>query len=402
MEKSKSKSNFCIRPFNSVAVTSTGEINICCSITSQLTKFKNFTPYNMKNTDLEKWWSSDYVKYVRKSFLENKKLEECASCWKKEEAGVSSHRTRSNIEHKAIFKNKYRTNLSLLGKHDLAFPEDIELQITNLCNLKCQMCRGSDSSRLLVENNALGFEKLRQKDYDLDEVHYSKIKDMVKHDLSLISLMGGEPLFNKKIIEILSLLIKNGKSQDIKLHITTNGTICNNKILNILKEFKDVRLMLSMEGTEKCNEYMRFPSSWAEIKNNISQFKNLDNTYIYINTIVQNLNILYVDKLIDYAYKNNFYIKLEKITRPDYLNMLNLPKKILQKAHKRLSNIKEEKLIHAENVKEIILILENHLKNYVSDELKYQEFVSMIQKRDNYRKVNIKDYLPELANNLNL
>jgi len=264
------------------------------------------------------------------------------------------------------------------------------------------MCRGSDSSRLLVENNALGFEKLRQKDYDLDEVHYSKIKDMVKHDLSLISLMGGEPLFNKKIIEILSLLIKNGKSQDIKLHITTNGTICNNKILNILKEFKDVRLMLSMEGTEKCNEYMRFPSSWAEIKNNISQFKNLDNTYIYINTIVQNLNILYVDKLIDYAYKNNFYIKLEKITRPDYLNMLNLPKKILQKAHKRLSNIKEEKLIHAENVKEIILILENHLKNYVSDELKYQEFVSMIQKRDNYRKVNIKDYLPELANNLNL
>ena len=147
---------------------------------------------------------------------------------------------------------------------------------------------------------------------------------------------------------------------------------------------------------------MRFPSSWAEIKNNISQFKNLDNTYIYINTIVQNLNILYVDKLIDYAYKNNFYIKLEKITRPDYLNMLNLPKKILQKAHKRLSNIKEEKLIHAENVKEIILILENHLKNYVSDELKYQEFVSMIQKRDNYRKVNIKDYLPELANNLNL
>lgn len=395
--KKNNKSNFCIRPFNSALINTSGKIDICCAINSKFTEFKNTTEYNIKNIELKKWWESDYLKYVRDNFLENKKLKECSSCWKKENEGLSSHRTRSNYDYKTIFQNNFVRNLKLLGKDKLSFPEDIELQITNLCNLKCQMCTGKDSSKLLVENNALGFENLKQKDYNLDEAEYLKIKDIIKHDLLLINLRGGEPLINKKIIELLSQLVKNKKAKDIILHITTNGTICNDKILNILKNFKHIRLMISAEGIEKCNEYMRFPSSWIKIKNNISQFKTLSNIYVYINTVVQNLNILYLNQIVDYAYENKFFIKLEKIAQPSYLDMLNLPEKILQESYKKLLSIEKKKLIHTENVEEIMLILEKHLKNYVFDKEKYQEFVDMIKKRDNYRSVNIKDYMPELA-----
>ncbi len=391
------KKHFCIRPFNSGRIGPRGEIDICCAIKSSKTKFKDFKPFNIKNTDIKTWWNSDYLKYVRQSFLNDRKLPECSQCWKYEELGLSSDRTRANIDHKAIFQNKYETNLKRIKKYDLDFPEFMELQITNLCNLKCQMCGGSESSRLLVENNALGFENLKQKDYDLDEEHYKKIKDMVKHDLNMLSLLGGEPLFNKKVIKLLSLLVENGKSKNIKLHITTNGTICNDDILQILKQFKDIRLMLSMEGVEKCNEYMRFPSNWDELRKNILKFKTLDNTYIYINSVVQNLNILYLDKLIDFSNDNNFYINLDPIIKPDYLNMLNLPKELLEEAHSRLSNVEEEKIIHSENVKRIVAILETHIREGALDKNKYQEFVSMIKKRDNYRKVHIKDYMPELA-----
>jgi MoaA/NifB/PqqE/SkfB family radical SAM enzyme len=155
--------------------------------------------------------------------------------------------------------------------------------------------------------------------------------------------------------------------------------------------------MLSIEGTERHNEYMRYPSSWSEIKKNIKEFKTLNNIYIYINTVVQNLNILYIDELIKYAHQNNIYIHLYLIDNPDYLDMFNLPKKILQEAYDKLKNIPNEKLIHTDNVKEIISILKERLNTHVVDKKKYTQFTEMIKSRDRYRNVHIKNYMPELA-----
>lgn len=407
MEKLKNKSNFCIRPFNSTLLTTNGELRVCCEINPKLTKFKNFkenngkTEYNIKKDTVKQWWDSDYVKYVRKSFLENKKLDECAQCWKREEQGLASLRKETNYQYKAIFQNKYERNLKLIGKDSLSYPEDVEIQITNLCNLKCQMCTGSSSSRLLIENNALGYENLNQKDYDLSNKDYEKIKELTKHDLTLLNLRGGEPLMNKRVINLLSDLVSANKAKQTSLHITTNGTMCDSNILSILKNFKRVRLMFSIEGTERHNEYIRYPSSWNVIKNNIDKFKDLSNTYIYINTVVQNLNVLYIDQLIKYSHKNNFHIKLSRLYEPDYLDMLNLPKKILQQAYDRLKKIPEAELTHTDDVKEIIFLIKERLDNYSLDEKQYTQFTDMIKKRDQYRKVHIKDYMPELAREIN-
>lgn len=396
MEESKN-SSFCIRPFNSAKITSEGYMEVCCMIEPSRSEFKGKKQYNIKDMDMETWWKSDYVKYLRDSFLKDQRPKECIKCWKKEASGVSSHRTRSNIEHRAIFKNKYEKNLQTINKHNLAFPEDIEMCITNLCNLKCQMCSGQYSSKLLVENNALGYENLRQKDYDLDKSHHTKIQEMLKHDISHLNLIGGEPLFNKDVIDLLEELVKRNKAKQIKLQITTNGTQCSERILNILKNFDDIRLMISVEGVQRYNEYMRFPSEWKRVSSNISQYAELQNTYIYINTVVQNLNVLYINKLVEYAHANNFYIKLEPIVNPDYLNMLNLPRHILEQALANLNSIGEEKLTHVENLHGIIDIIQARVDNYEIDKDKWQKFVTMIKSRDNYRKVHIENYMPELA-----
>lgn len=397
MKESKNKSNFCIRPFNSALITTTGNLKICCKIDTKLTKFKNFKESNIEKDTIEQWWVSDYKNYVRQSFLENKKIKECAGCWREEKQGLASHRIKSNHQYKAIFQNRFERNLKLIGKDALPYPEDVEIQITNLCNLKCQMCSGSESSRLLIENNALGYEKSNQKDYDLNDENYEKIENLVKHDIRLLNLRGGEPLFNKKIINLLSTLVLNNKASEMSLHITTNGTICNSEILHLLKHFKNIRLMLSIEGTGKHNEYMRYPSSWAEIKKNIKEFKTLNNIYLCINTVVQNLNILYIDELIEYAHENNIYINLYLIENPDYLDAFNLPKKILQGAYDKLKSISDDKLIHTKNVEEIISLLKERLNNHVVDEKKYTQFTEMIKSRDRYRNVHIKNYMPELA-----
>ena len=408
MEKSKNKSNFCIKPFNSTLIKTNGELRVCCEIDSRLSKFADYKDsdgkikYNIKKDKIEQWWDSKYIKYVRKSILENKKLDECAICWKKEEHGLESLRTETNYQYKAIFKNKYERNLKLINKDNLSYPEDMEIQITNLCNLKCAMCTGASSSRLLIENNALGYENLNQKDYDLNDRDYEKIRDLAKHDITLLNLRGGEPLMNKRVINLLLDLISSNKAKQMSLHITTNGTMCNKEILNTLKQFKHVRLMLSIEGTGRHNEYIRYPSSWNIINENINQFKELTNTYIYINTVVQNLNVMYIDQLIEYSHKNNFHIHLSRIYEPDYLDMLNLPKQTLQQALDKLKLITDDKLVHTNNVKEIISLIKARLDNYVKDENKYTQFIDMVKKRDHYRKVNLRDYMPELAKEIGL
>ena len=395
--KKKNKSNFCIRPFTSSLVKTNGDIRACCMIKPHLSEYDGEKYFNIKKTNIDGWWHSKYLKYIRQNFLENKQLKECSTCWKHEELNLTSHRTSSNFDHKAIFQHNYEKHLKLLRKNNLSFPESIELQITNLCNLKCQMCSGAFSSKLLIENNALGFENSKQTDYNISDLEFLKFEEVIKHDLSQISFTGGEPLLNKKVIELLIKLIENKKADSIKLHISTNGTICNNKILKIFKNFKNVQLMLSIEGIEKYNDYIRFPSRWENIKNNILKFQQPSNMYIYVNSVVQNLNILYLDKLIEYCWKNNFFLKLSKLNSPHYLDILNLPKNLLQVSYERLSKIPEKKLTHTENVTEIIKIIKKHLEDYQFDKVKYQQFVDVIKKRDNYRQINIADYMPELG-----
>jgi len=113
--------------------------------------------------------------------------------------------------------------------------------------------------------------------------------------------------------------------------------------------------------------------------------------------VVQNLNVLYVHEVINFAYNENIYIKLDILIDPDHLYFLNLPKQVLKQAHKNLSSIDNEKLTHTENVQGILKLLEDRLQNYSLVESKYRTFVDMVNKRDNYRKINIEDYMPELA-----
>lgn len=398
MEKLKNKNNFCIRPFNSAWINAKGDINPCCIIDPLQSEYAEKKQDNIKETDLETWWNSDYLKYLRSSFLEDKRPSECSECWKKEDTGLSSYRIRSNKEHRAIFKNKYQRNLKLIGKENLQFPEDVQLNITNLCNLKCQMCSGENSSKLLVENNALGYEDLDQKDFDLKDSDYNKMLELVKHDLKILKILGGEPFFNPRVIKLLEMLVQNGQANKIKLHVTTNGTMCNDKIISLLKKFKDLRLVFSVDGVGKCNEYMRFPSKWEVVSANITKFKeNLVNAYIMVNCVVQNLNVLYVNELLEFTNQKKIFLKFDLVLDPNWLHLSILPKHVLIMAYKKLSNVEEKHLLHTDNVKEIIKLLKQHIDNYNLDEHKYKSFTDMVNKRDNYRKVKLENYMPELA-----
>lgn len=393
---------FCIKPFNSCYIDTNGKIDFCCRINTNKSQFSGKSKFNANTDSLEDWWTSEYVNYVRKNFLLDNKLSECEGCWRDESRNLTSHRELANKQYKILFKNNYEHYLKLLKKDNLDFPEDIVLAITNLCNLKCQMCSGKNSSKLLIENKELNLEEnLNQKEYDWTTSKKTEIINKIsEHELSILTISGGEPLMVPEVIELLEKISSNKKSKNTLLHINTNGTSYNKKIFELLSSFKNVRLMLSLDSVGKYNDYVRYPSNWNNIVENIKEFKKLKNAYLYVNTVVSNFTLLYLDNIIKFTNENNIHIKLSKLYEPKHLQISNLPLTILKKSLKKLKDINQKDYKNIDNLNGIIFDTSQLINNYNLDTELYKKFLNMIKSRDNYRKINIKDYMPELAEEL--
>jgi sulfatase maturation enzyme AslB (radical SAM superfamily) len=207
---------------------------------------------------------------------------------------------------------------------------------------------------------------------------------------------------NPKIVKLLHVLSNKSIAKSLSVWITTNGTQYTDKIFQTLQLFKQVKLIFSIDGTGTTNDYLRFPSKWSDIVDNVKKFRTLNNATYQISFTVQNLNILDVHNIIKFSKKQNIHLKLNLLYRPSYLQLHVLPKKTLQEAKITLKDISESDVIHVTNFHEIrqkvINAYEN--KNPINDQIKVLK--TMIKKRDGYRNIQIKNYLPELAQHLNI
>lgn len=389
----KNQNKFCIRPFNSIFLNTHGDIRTCCKIESK-------SSYNIKNHSFKDFWQSDDRKKLAQSFLESKQPAECQQCWHDEERGFKSERQFANTEYGIIGNKSPAKYLSILKKNDLDHPEDYLLNITNLCNLKCYMCSGKLSSKLLVENNDLKIESLNQNDYDISNNRLDDmIEQIIKNKVRVLTLQGGEPLINPKIINLLEKLSTKPTAQKIKIWITTNGTTYSKKICDILMKFLEVKIIFSIDGVGRLNDYLRFPSDFNDIESNVTQYKkNLNNATYMITFTIQNINLLGVKDIVDFAYKNSIHLKLGILDNPKYLHLDVLPIKTKKKALEQLMNIDKQLLIHVSNFETLLTLLKASVTN--EDVNKIEVFKSMISKRDHYRKIRMENFVPQLAKDL--
>ena len=395
--------NFCIKPFNSIRMNSSGDIWTCCKITPSLSKFKSKSSFNLREDSITDYWNSDYRNHVKDQFLKGDVPPECIRCLRDEEQNIKSERQFANQNYGIIGNKPAEYYLKRLKKGNLEHPEDYNLDITNLCNLKCQMCTGKSSSKLLIENNALGIENLNQKDYDLsDKKLQTLISDIVDNNVTNVTLQGGEPLMNPKIILLLQKLSTKKLASNLSVWITTNGTQHTEKLHNVLSKFKKVKLIFSIDGVGKTNDYLRYPSNWPDIENNVKKFKKLTNATHQISFTVQNLNLLDITRIIKFSRKNKIHLKLNLLFAPRYLQLHVLTKKILKKALDNLKTVDNKDTIHVTNFNTIKEKIQLALQDNRSNQLELSNLKEIIAKRDSYRKIHIKNYLPEIVKGLNI
>ncbi len=162
---------------------------------------------------------------------------------------------RNPLAFKKI-KNRVKILSSYFRKKTTSgLPVEINIEITNLCNLNCLMCSRQNMKR------KIGFM-----DFDL----FKKIIDEVVDYAELVYLHGlGEPLLHPKIFPMIDYCNKKG----VKVGISTNATKLNRTKAHQLIQSKLDYLILAFDGaTKKTYESIRRNADFLKTKSNIEYY----------------------------------------------------------------------------------------------------------------------------------
>lgn len=338
---------------------------------------------NIKNSNIIEFWSSDDLKNIKDSMIDGTKpIDKCEICYRNERTIGKSMRTEALMEYKFLNENLYSKLIDHYGYLDKKSPSWLEMHLGNTCNLKCLTCRPEDSSMFLQENRVIGISNHKQSDYVLDDSIVDCNIDLVIENLTVLDLRGGESLLIPSIKRKLARL-PSSKCKDKILKVQTNGTILDEVWKDIFKKFQSVKIMLSIDAFNKDNEYIRYPADWSKIEENIAYFKSA-NYEIYINCTVSNLNFLLLDKLLQWVDERKIYFHYSTLEHPEYYHFFNLPKELFE-----MAKLKLEPWVEKYPTLQGLLLVESSTN-------KWNEFCSIINKRDSYRKNSIFEILPEL------
>ena len=379
--------NFCVMPFIHAFVTP-NIISPCCAYTGDLR-------FNSKS----QYWTSEQVKKIQQNMLQNVRDNGCQICWKKEDRGYSSLRQHSN----EIYKNHIE---QIRGNQTLQQPFYLDLRLGNLCNLKCRMCISEWSSQIaseIIENpNEDWIDTPEQKILELDDSTWQLLEQWIPH-VRRVFMTGGEPTIIKRNLEYIEKIIESGRSKEVELIFTTNATNINSKFVEVGKQFKSVSYNVSIDAVGELAKYIRYPSDWRTIENNLHNIGQ----GVSFNTTIQWLNMTRLNEIFDYIEHCGIPfggIWFQLVTDPAYLDPIHAPRFMKEKCISDIDNFLNRPFLQDEKYQNILYgelkrslrQTREFLTNNI-DQVKYvDEFLKRMEILDRLRGQRLFDVLPEL------
>ena len=366
--------HYCAMPFNHVSVGNNGDYQICC-IHPVPQEYKQ----NINQTSVDEWLQNPYLDEVKSAFAQDDPHPGCQRCWQQEASGVQSIRQVQAKEYKIIGAKPVQSKIL-----------HIEVAVGNLCNLSCVMCNEYNSSMILSENRQLGISVLDQREFTWSESAFENLQQIVDYKPRVIHLRGGEPMYNKRIFELLDHFpVEHAKNT--LLHLSTNATVWTEQWQQVLSKFNTVRMMLSVDAVGSLAEYIRYPSKFDQVEHNIRAIVKNSNIRPVVHATVQNLNIMHIGNVIQWAKRMNIYLMLDLLVQPDYLEITNLPPVLKQQSIDHLSTVLAQDL--EPHIQSEISAYKTALETAAFDQLRWQQFVDNVSRRDAVRKNSHKDFL---------
>ena len=300
---------FCDKPFNHNYIHPNGKMRLCCTTIQDLPADNNYNLFDASKNSIDEYWNSNRMKEIRRKMIAGEKIRDCERCYKQEEQGTAS--LRSTVDMKEFIRDTlpdgtYQKNATTM-----------QIQMGNICNLKCKMCSQMHGLETLeigkvdpewlhwvkeqganVNNwtNELGKKQEWYKNNKLKKKMFEHISENIVN----LCVIGGEPTLIPEFYELFEYCDQQGTLGSKTVTLVTNLTNTNPRLTKWLPKLKQWTIWASVDGVGERTEYIRYPSNWNKVLQSLDFYKsNLgSNGNITLSPAVQLLNIDQLDDII--------------------------------------------------------------------------------------------------------
>ena len=259
------------------------------------------------------YWNSNRMKEIRRKMIAGEKIRDCERCYRQEEQGAESLRSTQGM-------NKYIMDTLPDGTYQKS-ANSMQIQLGNICNLKCKMCSQMYSHMHGMETKEIGEQDpkwlhwvkeqganvnnwtnelgIKQEWYKNKEFKL-KMFEHISKNITQLNVIGGEPTLIPEFYELFEYCDQQGTLGSKNVTIVTNLTNTNPRLTKWLPKLKEWTIWASVDGVGERTEYIRYPSNWNKVLESLEFYRNLlgTNGKITLSPAIQLLNI---DQLDDIA-----------------------------------------------------------------------------------------------------
>jgi hypothetical protein len=282
----------------------------------------------------------------------------CQRCWDKEAVGLVSKRQSDNELDK------------IYSKLDADY-QKIDAAVGDVCNAACRIC--SPKSSTMWQKIVPTWEQT-----NVESTVWSAAMSNAGHILQL-DFGGGEPWANAipEQTALLEKIISLNRQHLVKIRYNTNGSLWPTRLIELLEQFRQVEITLSLDDIESRFEYNRWPLKWSVVQNNITKFTKLSNVKITVNFTVSVFTWQRANVFKEWANVNNLTnIHFNILTTPSVYSIKSIPVEIKNSLPPT--------------------IFDNIVSSTVQDNWK-EDFIQLTQQLDQQRDQSFRSTFPELS-----
>lgn len=277
----------CLAPYSTMNFDTTGVIRFCC--------YNNkFILGTYPDTSIVNAWNNP----ERLAFINKLKKHDFKQGCERCEYLIATKNTAG-----ALF-----TKFNMFEKHIGDLPVNFEFEFGTICNYECIMCGGKWSSSIRKNR-----EKLPPIKSPYDGNFIEQLKPFIPH-LRTATFLGGEPFLTPLYYQIWDLLLSLNK--DITLHITTNGSIFNDRIRTYLNNFPNARVIISLDSLKKeTYELIRKNGVFDNVMKNIKILLDMKKLHsIAFCPMIQ--NVYELPEVVKFCEENKLGLYLNTVMEP--------------------------------------------------------------------------------------
>jgi hypothetical protein len=278
----------------------------------------------------------------------------CSDCHDMEQHGKPSGRQRQLLKvgiqeqyfEKSLAGSPFRSAFDFSHDNQGATARtvtDWQIDLGNYCNGACVFCGPESSSSLATEFKQLGLINQTPppswcNDPDLLDQFITDLTS--SPDLQYLHFLGGETVITPGFKKILSALVDANLSKKVNIGFTTNLTVWSKSVIELLKQFQQVNLGMSIETLTAVNDYVRYPSKQDRTRQLLDQWVALGKQHgwlIQLRITPTCLTVHELSTVYDYAWQHNVAVEsCNFLDNPKFFRISVLPQKQRKQACQNL------------------------------------------------------------------